>query len=1120
MDVAAWLDALGLPQYAQAFTENGVDAEALLQLTPEDLKEIGVTAVGHRRKLVEAIAGLRDVASTPVGSPGARTAAHPRSEPERRQVTVMFCDLVGSTALALRLDPEEMREVLRAYERAVAAEVAQFEGHVAKFLGDGVLCYFGWPHAHEDEAERAVRAGLAVAQAVTALQTPTGETLEVRVGIATGLVVVGDLIGEGGAQEEAIVGDTPNLAARLQAVAGPGEVVIAESTRRLIGGLFNLSALVPLDLRGYAGPVGAYALRGEVRTESRFEALKGSRLMPLIGREQELRLLLRAWEDARQGHGRAVFISGEPGIGKSRLAQALVERASADRATVLRYFCSPYHAGTALYPIIEQFQRAASLESGDTVPDKLAKLEACIARAVKKPEQLVPLFASLLGIPEDGRYPPPNFTPAAFKARIFEAFLALLAGHAGCGPLLMLVEDLHWIDPTTAELLAATVAAVPHLAVLLLATARAEFRPAWAEDGRASAMPLARLSQAQSSALLRQLTKATPLPETVATDILGKTEGVPLFLEELTKAILETGALADVGGRYGLTRPLTTSQIPTTLQDSLMARLDRLGGPKTVAQVGAVIGRDFTYALVKPLADLPEQELHARLKALEEGDLVQRRGDPPVAVYSFKHALVRDAAYESLLKSRRQVLHERLVGVIESSFPQLTDSQPELLAHHCTGARLFVKATSYWRRAGEQAVRRAANREAIEHFRRALSLVAAHLETDERDRTELAILSQLGPALMSVHGWPAPEVGEAFERAEQVARRLQSSSDLAAPLVGLWLFRISRGQFDQAEEIFGELFRVAKELDDPELLLQAHHAAWPTHFLRGSPANAREHIEAGMALYDEARHERHRYLYLGHDPAVCALAIGATTRWLLGYPDRAACYEHEAIRLARRLRHAPSMAHALWFAGEAQVARGDATAAMTTACELLALCEEHKLPQPRATALMFLGWALARTGEVAEGARRLDEGLADWNRLGARSYLPRGLCLLAEVRLLERRYAEGLDEVTRALAIAAESGERWYVARMHQVRAKLLQQADHQNDEGHQASLQAAIEVARLQGAKGWELKAAISLARLWTTQGERRRAHALLAPVYDGFTEGIDTPDLCDARTLLASLR
>jgi class 3 adenylate cyclase/predicted ATPase len=1105
VDVGAWLRGLRLERYEQAFRDNDVDADVLPEITENDLIRLGINSVGHRRRLLAALAALR-LSSLP----GAAIAA------ERRLLTVLFSDLVGSTDLSSALDPEEMRDVIAGYQRAVVAEIERLGGHVAKFLGDGILAYFGWPQAQEDATERAVLAGLGAARAVARLRAPTGEPLATRIGISAGLVVVGDLLGEGAAREEAIVGETPNLAARLQAAAQPGEVVISEAARRLIGGLFDLAEFGPLALKGFRTPVPAYAVRGEARVASRFDAARGNRLMPLVGREAQLDRLRRGWAAACHGQGGAVLVIGEAGIGKSRLARALVEEVSATRHVVLRCFCSPHHTGTALFPVIEQLRRAARL-SGDEPPARqLDNLEALLGHAVAEPGALVPLFASLLDLPTGAGYQLPQLGPAALKARTLEALQAQLVGLARRGPVLALFEDLHWVDPTTAELLALLVARVPDLPVLLLATARPGFAPPWPG---VEVLELPRLDQRQSSSMLRELVGGKSLPEALGRDILAKTDGVPLFLEELTKHLLETGWLADAGTAYELARPLPALDVPDTLQGSLMARLDRLSGPKNVAQIGAVIGREFPYALIAPVADLPPADLARALADLEQAGLIHRRGEPPDSVYAFKHALVRDAAYESLLRSRRQILHGRIVAAIESAGDNRTLGQLELLAHHCAGAGLTEKAVTYWRRAGEQAVLRAANREASEHFRKALAQLNRLPEGSDRARTELAILSQLGPALMSLHGWPAREVGEVFERADTVARGLELSADLAPPLIGMWLFHLARGQLDQAEGISGELFRIARGLEDPDLLLQAHHAAWPTVYLRGRLAAAADHIHAGMALYDERRHERHRYLYLGHDPAVCGLAIGAVVQSVRGLGDDALAMERRALDLARRLGHAPSLAHGLWFVGEARVTRGDAAGAERIADELWALCEEHRLPQPRATALMFKGWALARSGEAAAGVARLRQGLTVWDTLGARSYLPRALCLLAECLLLAGDHGGASDTLDRGQAVVAETGETWCAPRLDILRAELIRRTSG-DDAEMEAALAAALGRARSQGARFWELCAAIPLARLWLQQADRSRARELLAPIRASFAPGFPSPCVGEADDLLATLR
>lgn len=1104
MEVGVWLRDLGLERYTQAFAEHDVGPEVLPDLTEDDLVKLGVVSIGHRRRLLTAVAALR---------PPQQIAMI--ASAERRLVTVLFSDLVGSTDLASVLDPEEMREVIAAYQAAVVAQIEQHDGHVAKFLGDGILAYFGWPQALEDAAERAVLAGLGAVQVVARLRNPSGGVMAARVGISAGLVVVGDLLGSGAAREEAIVGETPNLAARLQTVATPGQVVIGASARRLIGGLFDLTSLGELELKGFRTPVEAYSVLGKARVESRFEAARGRDPAPLIGRESELRRLCDAWKSVHDGGGQAILMLGEPGIGKSRLARALSDEISSANHLVLRYFCSPHHTATALFPVIEQLRWAAQLADEDPSARQLAKLEALLGRAVADAGEVLPLFAALVGIPPDGIYHPPDLGPAALKARSLQALVDQLVGLARTGPVLVLFEDLHWIDPTTAELLGTVAGLLPTLPVLLVATARPEVTSPWESFQRLS---LQKLDRRHSSDVLRQLVGGKSLPEALEHEVLAKTDGVPLFIEEFTKNLLETGCLADTGASYRLTRPLQSLAVPDSLQGSLMARLDRLVGPKNLAQIGAVVGREFSHALVAAVADLPEPEIAQALASLVEAGLIHRRGQGSDAVYSFKHALVRDAAYESLLRSRRQVLHGRIVAAIEIAFGALALSQPELIARHCAAAGMAEKAVAYWRRAGEQAVRRAALREAGEHFRNALEQTALLPESAARDRTELAILTQLGPALMSLHGWSAAEVGKVFERAGSVARRLELSADLAPPLIGMWLFHLARGQLDRAEDISGELFRIARGLDDVDFLLQAHHAAWPTAYLRGRLGAAAEHIHAGIGLYDEFRHERHRHLYLGHDPAVCGLAIGAVVQSLRGQGDSALAMERRGLDLARRLGHPPSLAHGLWFVGEARVTRGDTAGAEEIADALLLLCEEHRLPQPRATALMFKGWALARSGAVAAGVERVREGLVIWDALGARSYLPRALCLLAECLLLAGEHAGALDALHRGQAVIAETGETWCEARLHMLHAELIRETG--ADEGEmETALTVALALARQHDAAFWELGAAVPLARLWLGRGERLRAHALLRPVREKLTSGFPSPYVAAADDLLATI-
>jgi class 3 adenylate cyclase len=713
--LSAWLASLGLERYAPLFAENGVDLNSLRLLTESDLEQLGVL-LGHRRLLLKAIGGLESGEAPP--SSAANTADRRPSQEavgsaaERRQLTVMFCDLVGSTALSARLDPEDLRAVIGAYHRCVAAVIEKSGGFVAKYMGDGVLVYFGYPRADEHDAERAVRAGLALVEAVAGLDTVPGARLQVRVGIGTGLVVVGDLIGQGAAQEQAVVGETPNLAARLQALAEPGTVVIGPSTRRLTAGLFEYEDLGKVEIKGLAMPVMASRVLRESAVEGRFAALRTT-ATPLVGRDEELALLQRRWQQAKSGEGSVVLVSGEPGIGKSRLAQTLLERLAGEPHTRLRLYCSPHHQDSALYPTTTQLERAAAFRREDTAEQRLDKLEAVLALAIGDLGEAAPLLAALLSLPTGDRYPPLNFTPQKQKEKPLQALVAQVKALASRQPVLLLFEDAQWSDPTSLELLDLIVDRVSTLRVLLIVTFRPEFTPPWTGRPQVTSLGLNRLAPRQRAEMIAGVTGGKALPKEITDQIIDRTDGVPLFVEELTKAVVEGGMLSDAGDRYKATGSLRPLAIPATLQASLLARLDRLAPVREVAQIGAALGRQFTHEMIAAVASTPPTQLDNALAQLVGAELIYRRGSPPDAEYTFKHALVQDAAYSTLLHSRRQQLHADIAAVLEARFPEIVAAQPALLAHHCEEGSLTDKAVEYWLAAGQRAWGRSATAEAV-----------------------------------------------------------------------------------------------------------------------------------------------------------------------------------------------------------------------------------------------------------------------------------------------------------------------------------------------------------------------------------------------------------------------
>ncbi len=1108
MDVAAWLQGLGLERYAPAFLENRIEADILPSLTLEDLRDLGVTLVGDRRRLLDAIAALGVAISTPAASAPAVTAAAPApADAERRQLTVMFCDLVGSTALSTRFDPEDLRELIGDYHRVVSETVGRFDGFVAKYMGDGVLIYFGYPQAHEDDAERAVRAGLAVIEAVG--RSPAQQDLRVRLGIATGLAVVGDLIGEGAAQERGVVGEMPNLAARLQNLAMPNTLVIADATRRQVGGLFDLADLGPQALAGFAAPQPAWRVIGESGMLSRFEALRSGET-PLVGREEELDLLLRRWQQAKAGEGRVVLISGEPGIGKSRLGAALSQAIQSEPHTRLRYFCSPHHQDSALYPFMIQLERAAGSARDDTIEEKLGKLRGLLAPGARGDDE-IELLAELLSLPSSAA--DLNLSPQRKRETLFEALLHQLEALARSRAVLMVFEDAHWIDPTSRELLDLTVDRVRRLPVLLVITFRPEFQSPWGGRAHVTSLALNRLGERDGEALVQTLAGNAALAPEIVAEIVERTDGVPLFVEELTKAVLESAAQGDRVAAVLATTSLAAQSVPATLHASLMARLDRLGpAAKEIAQIGAVLGREFTYELIEPVAQRPERELQAGLDQLGEAGLLFCRGAPPHAAYLFKHALVQDAAYSTLLRGRRQELHARVAAALEQHFADLVERQPELLAHHLTAAGNTERAVDQWLKAGRHAAARLAYLEAIAHLERGLGLLHSLPESPVRNGREIELQLALGLSVFTAKG--AVEAKLPYMRALELAERSGEPQQRFEALYGVW--QSTRDRIAAASPLSERLLRMAEREGDDGLRLQAHHSAWTTWYHAGDPAKAREHADAGRLLYDPTKHASHRLFYGGHDPGVCAGAIGALAEWLLGYPEKALASIADALALAERIAHPFTLGRVFMNSSVVYLNRHEPEQALRQleAAEVLAAEQRLFLVYEPGT---LRGVALLGQGAVDEAIARIREGITKWTRLGLTSNLPYGLAFLAEGLARHGDRAAALAALREGLEAAGATGEHMWDAELHRLTGTVLV-AENKLDEG-QTSLQQAIHIARAQQAKSLELRAARDLARLWGEQGRRAEARDLLAPVYAWFTEGFDTPDLKEAKALLAEL-
>jgi predicted ATPase/class 3 adenylate cyclase len=1112
-DVRQWLEGLGLGQYADMFAENDVDFDVLTELSDDELKELGLS-LGHRKKLLKAVDNLSDgpgVTETPGTPPNKSETQSATVEAERRQLTVMFCDLVGSTAFSQHLDPEDLRELMRHYQDAVAGAVTRYGGHIAKYLGDGVLVYFGWPQAYEDQAERAVWAGLDAVQAVQAVRSEGGGHLASRVGIASGEVIVGDLVSDMAKDADAVTGETPNLAARLQAIAEPDQVIVGDMTRELIGQAFQLSALPPQRLKGFDEVVPAWRVTGVAAGENRFEATQGQALLPFVGRQGELNMLLDRWEIVLDGEGQVVMVSGEAGIGKSRLVQAFYEKISGQQYTRVRYQCAPYHTNSAYYPIIRQLENAAGLAPDDGVEAKLDKLEALFGESgsgdAQTAPRTTPLIASLLSIPFEDRFGISEISPQQRKQQTETAIIEQLLSLARQTPMLLIFEDIHWADPSTRELLEQTLARIVDVPVLFIITHRPEFTAPWLEQQHVTQLNVRRLSQSQVEEMIRaqigemiRRAGGAELPIDKMAHIVEHADGVPLYIEELTHTIIG----ADV--------KITGAEVPASLQASLTARLDQLGPAKRTAEVAAVIGREVPHDLLTAVSKKPEDELRDDLETLLSSGLLQRTERGSGMSYLFKHALIQDTAYQMLLRARRQEIHRAVATALEEHFPNRAETEPELLAHHFDAGREPERAAHLWLRAGRQSLARSAVAEASAQAEQGIAALRQMDESHERDSLEVDLQSCLALASMAHRGYGAEETEQPFQRARELLAAFDEDPRHISVLHGFCALLGTQARLHDYLDISSELLDRAERSGDSEAICVGHRCMAVGYNSRGEFTEAHAAGRKAIEYFDPTKHRQSAQRF-GHDVGVAAKMHLAIATQFLGYGHQAARLIEDALALAHEIKHPNTLGFAHFWAGFLRLSARDLTATRENAQELEEISREAVNPNWFQHSQFQGGAALAACVETAADGVELIATTAATVSSGY--IIPTYLCCQAEGLLNLTRYDEAAELIEQCLRLVNETAERWWEAEMHRIGGEI------QCAQGCEAGVyfERALGVARRQAAKPLELRAATSLAELWHKQGKTVEARNLLAPIYDWFTEGFDTADLLLAKALLARL-
>jgi class 3 adenylate cyclase/predicted ATPase len=1095
-DLAEWLRRYDLSQYAQTFAENNIDYAVLPDLTESDLEKLGVS-LGHRKKLLRAIDALRT----------SNQAAQHR-EAEFRQITVMFCDLVGSTQLSEKLDPEDLQKLIDAYRRECSTAIRRYEGQVARYFGDGVMAFFGWPRAHEDDAVRAVHAALDIVFGVTKISGPV--TLASRVGVCSGPVVVGEIGGNSTSWSMDAVGETPNIAARLQTLAATNTVLISESTRRLVSAAFDLQDLGQQELRGVTEPVHVYRVLAAKVAASRFEAAHAGSLTPLVGRSTELSLLLDRWEKAKDGDGQVILLSGIPGVGKSRLLHELRSHIHQEPHLLLHHQCSPYHSQSAFFPVIEQIEQAAQLTARETDADKIAKLQAYLPHSTDSTKEPLLLIANLLSISTENHRELSELTPQQIKNRTISTLVDMLLAFSLQRPTLCIFEDAHWLDASTLELLELIISRIGHARVLLIVSCRPEFRPSWIAHANITIHSLTRLSQTEVRAMIRDLLRGGSIPQQLVDQIVEKADGVPLFIEELTSSTLS--APLRTRGTFELTTQPTLLRVPETLSDALMERLDRVAPSRRVAQIAAVIGREFSYNLLSAASRIDADGMQSALSLLEQADIIYRVGVSPFVRFVFKHVLLRDAIYDSLLRSKKQQIHADIAAILENDFPELVENQPEILAYHYQEAGNHQLAIRCWFESGQRALAHSANVEAIANFRKALQLLNALPEMPERTKQEIDIQLALGIPLIAVRGYASAETREAFSRARTLCLRLGNLPEYFQALFGLWGHSWMSGKNDEALPMADEFLSRSRALSDPVPLMVAHRVMGSTLLTIGEFQSSRNHFEEAIRLSLSKGKQPLYNLYMV-EPQAASLLLLSWDLWFLGYPDQSLSRVSEALALAQDLGHPYTMAFAHYMTSVVHLVRGDAARALESAEKSLEVAQEQRFSLYVILSRISRGRAVGDLGRLEEARAEIALGIDEARRDGVGFMRPMMDSWLAEMHAKAGEIECALSIVEETLANIGDVTGRSWESELHRQRAQILVALNPSKVREAESYLKKSIDVARGQSAKSLELRAATSLAELWRMRGRLDEARALLEPICRWFDEGAETADLRRAR-------